>query len=56
MKTYTQQEILKIAANMERYGGSFFSCLGAALFRADAENTLKLQSLFAEDFERYLRM
>ena len=51
---YTRNEILKIADNMERYGGSFFSLIGKALRKADKENEKKLIQAFPEECKKYL--
>lgn len=42
---------LKVALNMEQYGGSFVKALGACLLRADIINRGKL----AETFINYVR-
>jgi hypothetical protein len=53
---YTNDQILKIAYNMKRYGGGFASSLGEALLRADQDNTKKLITAFPDEMERYLKM
>ena len=54
-KTYTRDEIITITNNMHRYGGGFMKALSECIHRADHENMMKLQSVFADDFERYLK-
>ena len=53
--TYTRDEIITITNNMHRYGGGFMKALSECIHRADHENLTKLQSVFADDFERYLK-
>ena len=53
-KTYTFDKIMIIANNMNRYGGGFMKALSECILRADHENLVKLQSVFADDFEKYL--
>lgn len=55
VQPYSKDEILKIADNMRRYGGSFVSLLGDALIKADQENAVKLQYTFSEYFDKYLK-
>lgn len=40
---------------MHRYGGGFMKALSECIHRADHENLVKLQSVFADDFEKYLK-
>lgn len=48
------QEIsLKIADNMEKYGGSFVKTLSMCIRRADATNLMKLKEAFPEYFSDY---
>ena len=54
-KTYTCDEIITITNNMHQYGGGFMKALSECIHRADHENMMKLQSVFADDFERYLK-
>lgn len=54
-KTYTRDEIITIANNMHRYGGGFTKALSECIHRADHENLIKLQSVFADEFEKYLK-
>ena len=51
---YTRNQILEINENAQKYGGSFIKLLAEALMRADLENAKKLESLFKEDFDKYL--
>lgn len=55
MKTFTQNEILKISKNMIRFGGSFHRCIGEALSKADKENTQKLINAFYDEMQQYLK-
>lgn len=55
-KTYTRDEIITITNNMHRYGGGFMKALSECIHRADHENLVKLQSVFADDFEKYLNL
>lgn len=54
-KTYTRDEIITITNNMYRYGGGFMKALSECVHRADHENLIKLQSVFADEFEKYLK-
>lgn len=54
-KTYTRDEIITITNNMHQYGGGFMKALSECIHRADHENLVKLQSVFADDFEKYLK-
>lgn len=51
---YTQQQYDLISKNMIAFGGSFFHFIGQALVKADADNTVKLETMFADTFEKYL--
>lgn len=42
-----------VAKAMVRYGGSFISKLGEALYRADPGNTAKLRAAFPEEWNKY---
>lgn len=53
-RTYTRDEIITITNNMHQYGGGFMKALSECIHRADNENLVKLQSVFADDFEKYL--
>lgn len=53
---YTEKEYRIIAENMIAYGGSFFRAIGEALQRADRENTIKLETVFEEEFKKYLKL
>lgn len=55
-KTYTKDELLTITDNMSRFGGGFIKALSEAIHRADDENLKKLQSVFADEFEKYLKI
>ena len=52
--TYTRDEVITITNNMHRYGGGFMKALSECIHRADHENLVKLQSVFADDFKKYL--
>lgn len=44
---------LKIADNMEKYGGSFVQALAVCVKRADSRNLVKLRECFPEYFNQY---
>ena len=44
---------LKIADNMEKYGGSFVKALSECILRADPNNLMKLRDAFPEYFNEY---
>lgn len=44
---------LKIADNMEKYGGSFIKALAECIRRADPINLMKLRDTFPEYFQSY---
>ena len=44
---------LKIADNMEKYGGSFVKALAECIRRADPVNLMKLREAFPEYFQTY---
>jgi len=44
---------LKIADNMEKYGGSFVKALSGCVRRADPSNLIKLRDAFPEYFNQY---
>lgn len=48
-----QKNFMIAAAEMEKTGGSFVKCLGAAYYRADRNNAIKLVSAFYEYFNEY---
>ena len=54
MKNYTSKEIQTITQNMNRFGGGFIKALAEAITRADEQNVKRLQSVFPEEFEKYL--
>jgi hypothetical protein len=55
MKNYTPKELQTITDNMRRYGGGFMKALSETIIKADAQNLQKIQSVFAGDFEKYLK-
>lgn len=44
---------LKIADNMEKYGGSFAKALAECIRRADPINRMKLREAFPMEFQTY---
>lgn len=48
------EEQFTVAQNMQRYGGSFVSHLGAALAYADIHNIRRIKNAFPEYWEEYL--
>ena len=54
--TYTRDEIITITNNMHQYGGGFMKALSECIHQAYPENLVRLQSVFADDFERYFKM
>jgi len=53
--TYTRDDILRIARNMQNYGGHFAQAIGRALVVADSDNLVRLEKAFPELFEKYLK-
>lgn len=51
-----QDEKQLVAAAMQRYGGSFYGSLGAALARADWTNTRKIHDTWPDRWRLYLEM
>lgn len=51
---YSKDEFITIGKNMHLFGGSFFKTIGAALQRADWENSIKLSEAFPDEFCKYL--
>lgn len=52
---YDRDQLLTIAENMKRHGGSFVRNLAECIYKADQENTEKLVNTFPEYFEKYLK-
>ena len=48
-----RNEILRVAGNMKRYGGSFVESLGKALLQADEDNQKKIKATWPEYWEHY---
>lgn len=55
MPNYSNDDILKIATNMQLYGGHFAQYIGKALIHADSGNRDRLAQAFPELFEKYLK-
>lgn len=53
---YSNDENLKIARNMIRFGGSFMTALGNALLVADIENTKKINENWSDECKKYLNI
>lgn len=53
---YTPEEYIKISQSMLKYGGSFIKALSQTIWNADEANLLKLEVVFSEEFDRYLKM
>lgn len=53
-KNYTHDELMVIAENMKKFGGSFVVALAECIYRADDTNKRKLIATFPEYFETYL--
>lgn len=53
---YTRGNVTIIHRNGQKYGGGFEKVITEALLRSDAENQRKLESLFDEIFEKFLKM
>ena len=51
-----EEEKIKVAQMMERYGGSFASNLARALYSADHINTRKIKETWPELWSQYLEM
>lgn len=49
-----QEESLRVATNMDLYGGSFVKALGGALIHADPINQQKIKDAFPEYWKQYL--
>ena len=49
-------EVIKVAAAMQKYGGSFVKALGSTLSHADSINAQKIKDTWAEYWARYLKM
>ena len=52
-----RQEVIeasKIADVFEKYGGSFTQALGVALYRADANNTIKILTTWEADVKEFI--
>lgn len=56
MEIIPREEVLKVAKNMVRYGGSFVSSLGKALYDADEENQIKIKETWGKYWEQYKEM
>ena len=48
-----RKELLIVAGNMVRFGGSFVESLGQALFQADEENAEKIKKAFPGYWKQY---
>ena len=55
-KMLTQDEVLKIHDQAQKYGGSFEKAITVALIRADIDNQLRLQSEFMDIFNIFLKL
>ena len=51
-----EEEKIKVAQMMERYGGSFASNLARTLYSADHINTRKIKETWPELWHQYLEM
>ena len=49
-------EELKVAENMVKYGGSFVAALGEAIYHADPNNLERIKITWPEYYEQYKRM
>lgn len=51
--SYSRDDIIRIANNMQYYGGRFAYYLGKALIHADSDNLARLEKAFPELLEKY---
>lgn len=49
----SEDERIKVAENMVKYGGGFVQALGTALYRADRINTARIRNAFPEYWKQY---
>lgn len=52
---YSNDEIIRIARNMQEYGGSFAQYIGKSLLVADSGNRARLEQAFPELLEKYFK-
>lgn len=55
MPTYGTDDLVRIANNMQNFGGHFAAAIGRALVVADSGNQQRLAQAFPELFEKYFR-
>ncbi len=56
MTEHNRIETFKVAAAMDKYGGSFVQALGDAIRHADQRNLQRIKDAFPDYWEKYLTL